>query len=376
MNSRERVLTSIAHREPDRVPTALWGGPYGPVDDLYFRLLETLELGDPVPTFRRGHTINYLDDRVLDALDTDTRYVWPGANPTSPRFPTEDPRVFKDSFGQPWIQTLPYYSAGEGLLKDADSPAAVEDAVSWPDPGDPEWTRGVAARTGELVERGEHFIIGRMVTSHGPFQLSSDLRGMANFLLDMAVRPDFARALLERVTDTICGLLEGYLLASGGGLDLIELPGDDYATNENLIFSPGMFRDFIKPCIARMVDTIRKVQPEILIMLHSDGAVEDLIPDFIDLGIDVLHPLEPVSGLNVARVKRKYGRELTFLGGIDIRKAMPGTRADVRAEVDRCLEVLAPGGGYILAPANHLQEDVPAENVIELYSYAQEAGTY
>lgn len=376
MNSRERVFASISHQEPDRVPTALWGGPYGPVDDLYFRLLDKLELGEPVPTFRQGHTINYMDDRVLDSLEIDTRYVWPGANPTSPRYPTEDPRIFRDSFGQPWIQTLPYYSAGEGLLKGVDSGEAVEELVQWPDPADPEWTRGVADRTGELVAQGEHFIIGRMVTSHGPFQLSSDLRGMADFLLDMAVRPDFARTLLDRVTDTICGLLEGYLKASGGGLDLIELPGDDYATNENLIFSPVMFREFLKPCIARMVDTIRTVQPEILIMLHSDGAVGDLIPEFIDLGIDVLHPLEPVSGLDVARVKREFGRELTFLGGIDIRKAMPGTVGDVRAEVDRCLDILAPGGGYILAPANHLQEDVPAANVVELYRYARAAGQY
>lgn len=91
MNSRERVLTSIAHRESDRVPVALWGGPYGLVDDLYFRVLDLLEVGDPLPPFRRGHTINHLDDRVLEALGVDTRYVWPGASPTSPRFPTEDP---------------------------------------------------------------------------------------------------------------------------------------------------------------------------------------------------------------------------------------------------------------------------------------------
>ena len=133
MNSRQRVITSIAHQEPDRVPVALWGGPYGLVDDLYFRVLKRLGLEEPVPQFRRGHTINYLDDRVLDALRTDTRYVWPGASPTSPRFPTEDPRVFRDSFGQPWIQTLPYYSTGEGLLQGAESVEQIEALVDWPD---------------------------------------------------------------------------------------------------------------------------------------------------------------------------------------------------------------------------------------------------
>jgi len=376
MNSRQRVITSIAHQEPDRVPVALWGGPYGLVDDLYFRVLKRLGLEEPVPQFRRGHTINYLDDRVLDALRTDTRYVWPGASPTSPRFPTEDPRVFRDSFGQPWIQTLPYYATGEGLLQRAESVEQIEALVDWPDVEAEEWTRGVAERTAELVAEGEYFRIGRMVTSHGPFQLASDLRGMAAFLLDMSIRPQFAEALLDRVTDVICGLLEGYLAAAGGGLDLIELPGDDYATNENLIFSPEMFRDFIKPCLARMVDTIRGIQPDLLIMLHSDGAIGDLLPDFIDLGIDVVHPLEPVSGLDVAEIKAEYGDELAFLGGIDISRAMPGSLKDVRADVDRCNEVLAPGGGYILAPSNHLQEDVPAENVLELYRYARQVGFY
>lgn len=271
---------------------------------------------------------------------------------------------------------MPYYSTGTGLLSEAQDVQQIEEEVDWPDVSDPEWTRGVAGRTAELTAQGEHFVIGRMVTSHGPFQLASDLRGMAEFLLDMAVRPEFAAALLERVTDTISGLLEGFLWETGGGLDMIELPGDDYATNENLIFSPAMFREFIKPCIARLVRTIRQAQPDIVIMLHSDGAIGDLIPEFIELGIDVVHPLEPVSGLDVGSVKEKYGEEMTFLGGIDITRAMPGTIQDVRRDVDRCLETLSAGGGYILAPSNHLQEDVPAENVVELFRYAREAGKY
>ncbi len=376
MNSRERMLAAINHRLPDRVPTALWGGPYGLVDDLYYRLLEKLELGDPVPAFRKGHTINHLDDRLLDALETDARYIWPGANPTSPRYPTENPRYFKDSFGQTWIQTLPYYSAGEGLLKNATSIDEIDELVQWPDVHDPEWTRGVPERAKNLGEKNEHFLIGRMVTSHGPFQLASDLRGMDVFLLDMAARPDFAARLLERVTDVIIGLLQNFVKAADGHLDMIELSGDDYATNENLIFSPAMFKELIKPHIKKMVDAVRSVQPEIKIMLHSDGAVGALMGDFIELGIDVFHPMEPVVGLDVNEIKEEYGSQITFLGGIDITRAMPGTIDDVRKDVDRCLSDLGKDGGYILAPSNHLQHDVPAENVIELFRYARERGVY
>ncbi len=376
MNARERVQTALNHQTPDRVPTALWGGPYGLVDELYLSLLEKLALGEPTPAFRSGHTINHMDDRLLEKLGTDTRYVWPGASPTSPRFATDAPDRFLDSFGQTWVQSFPYYSATNGLLEGAKEVSEIDSLVQWPDTGAAEWTAGVAERAAALAAEDEYFIIGRMVVSHGPFQLASDLRGTSNFMMDMALNPEFATTLLKRVTNTISGLLAGYLKASSGHLDMIELPGDDYASNTNLIISPKMFQQYIKPCIAQMVETIRTIQPEIKIMLHSDGAIDKLIPDFIELGIDVLHPLEPVAGMDVKAVKETYGDQIAFVGGVDISHAMPGSIEDVRKDVERCIRDLAPGGGYILAPCNHLQSDVPAENVIELYRYAQEKGLY
>jgi uroporphyrinogen decarboxylase len=215
-----------------------------------------------------------------------------------------------------------------------------------------------------------------MVVSHGPYQLALYFRGTINVMMDMRKRPDFVTALLQRVTDMICHLLENYMKAGNGYFDMIELPGDDYASNQNLLISPEMFRSFIKPCISRMVATIRSVQPDIKIMLHSDGAIQKLIPDFIEPGIDVLHPLEPVSGLDVKAVNEEFGKEIAFLGGVDISHAIPGSVEDVKAGVNRFLADLAPGGGYMLEPCNHLQSDVPAENVIELFKYAREKGKY
>jgi len=376
MTSKERVQTALNHHEPDRVPLALWGGPYGLVDELYYQLLDILELGEPTKPFRKGHTVTHIDDRVLDALQVDTRYVWPGASPTSPRYPAQEPGKMKDEFGQTWIKTDPYYSTGEGILQDVQSSSEIDSIVQWPDVNQPQWTDGVEDRARKLADQSHHYIIARMVTSHGPYQLACDLRGTAQFLLDMSINPDFCHVLLQKVTDILVGLTDNYMKAGGEYFDMIELPGDDYASNENLIFSPGMFQTFIKPCIARMVETIRKHRPDIKIMVHSDGAVDALIPDFIDLGIDVLHPLEPVTGVNTTEVKQKFGNDISFLGGIDITHAMPGSTDDVHTEVDRCLRDLAPGGGYILSPSNHLQEDVPPQNVIELYRYAREMGTY
>ena len=375
MDPKTRIQTALKHQQPDRVPLALWGGPYGLVDPLYFDLLKLLDLGDPLPPIREGHTVNHMDDRLLEALGVDTRLLWPGASPTSPTHPTGDGDLIYDDFGQPWKRTFPYYSATDGLLKNAKSSAEIDSRVDWPDVNDPRWTAGVAERAASLKDSG-YFVIGRMVVSHGPFQMACDLRSMENFMMDMMMEPEFAGALLDRVTDTIIGLTRNYLEAAGPVMDMIELPGDDYAANDNLIFSPRLFRQMIRPRLARLIAAVREVRPEIAIMLHSDGAIGKLVPEFIEMGIDVVHPLEPVSGMDPAQVKRDYGDRISFLGGVDISHAMPGTPEDVRADVDRCLRDLAPGGGYILAPCNHLQADVPAENVAELYRYAQEKGIY
>ncbi len=376
MSPRERVLTALSHNEPDRVPTALWGGPYGVVDDLYVRLLAHFDLGEPVQPFRTGHNISYIDDRVLARLGTDTRYVWPGASPSSPTIQTDDPDTFLDAFGQVWKRALPYYYAAGGILSEAADVDAIDRSVTWPDTHDPRWTAGVRERARELREHTDYFVIARMVTSHGVFQTACDLRGTPEFMTDMALNEAFATHLLERVTETIDGLLKGYLEAAGDAIDMIELPGDDYASNENLLISPAMFRRFIKPALQRLVTTIKEHNPDLKIMLHSDGMIERLLPEFIDLGIDVVHPLEPVAALDQAAIKAAYGDRLAFLGGIDISHAMPGSRDDVIAEVRQRIAQLAPGGGYILAPSNHLQADVPVENVVTLYEAAREYGAY
>src|SRR6266511_2852097 len=121
MTSRERVLTALTHEEPDTVPVALGGGPYGLVDNLYLRLVKhlSLSLGESVLPFRTGHSISYMDDRLLEKLGTDLRYCWPGLLPNSPVRHGADDATFYDSYGQVWKRALPYYSTGEGLLKDA-----------------------------------------------------------------------------------------------------------------------------------------------------------------------------------------------------------------------------------------------------------------
>jgi uroporphyrinogen decarboxylase len=376
ITSRERVMLALDHQEPDRVPVALGGGPYGVVDSLYFKLLDHFGLGQPVAPFRSGHNISYMDDRLLERLGIDTRYIWPGASPSSPIQEVQGTDTFLDGYGQVWKRALPYYYPAEGILTGATRLEQIDEIVRWPDVNDLRWTSGVRQRARSLRETGEHYVAARMVVSHGPFQTACDLRGTENFLMDMAANQDFAHRLLDRVEGTLTGLMQGYLLACGEYIDMIELPGDDYAGNTNLVISPAMFRTYIKPILKRLVGMVKDFRPDLKVMLHSDGSIQKLLPDLVEIGVDVVHPLEPLPAMDLAEIKASFGDRLCFLGGIDISHAMPGSLEDVLAEVRLRIAQLAPGGGYILAPSNHLQADIPPVNVAALFEAARQHGRY
>jgi uroporphyrinogen decarboxylase len=227
-----------------------------------------------------------------------------------------------------------------------------------------------------LREQTDYFVVMRMVASHGPFQTACDLRGTEAFLMDMALNPDFAYMLLDKVTTAIEDLTRLAMQAGGKHFDMLELPGDDYAGNTNLLISPAMFRKFINPCLERLVKVVKEHNPATKVMLHSDGAITKLLPDILSIGVDVIHPLEPLAATDIPAVKASFGGQVSFLGGIDISHAMPGSRDDVIAETRLRISQLAAGGGYILAPSNHLQADVPAENVVTLFETARELGRY
>ena len=375
MTSHQRVSCAINRQVPDRVPLALWGGSYGVVDEQYFKLLDEFHLDRSIKPFRSGHTISYLDDRLLERLGIDTRYVWTGYSPSSPTKPTDDPDIFLDAFGQPWKRAFPYYYPTDGILSQA-TIDQIDKIVSWPDITDPRLSFGVKERARDLMENTDAYIIGRMVTSHGPYATASGLRGTEQLMIDMLLDGEFVHALISRVTDTIAGLMRSYLEACGEYIDMIELPGDDYASNVNLIISPQMFREFIKPQLERLVAVVKEFRDDIKVMLHSDGLIEKLLPDFIDIGIDVVHPLEPVPAMDPVKIKQLYGDRLSFLETIDISHAMTGNRQDVIEEVKTRIRQFAEGGGYILAPSNHLQADVPTENIITLFNAARKYGSY
>ncbi len=355
MDHRERVLTAINHEEPDFIPTALWGSAYGVTDELYFQLIKLLQLDSPVLPFRRNkhHTINYYDERILDALDIDVRYVDCGF--TDLGGPTLGGG--RDAWGIRYEQNGLYLSAVEHPL----ATGTVEDVDSYTFPTVWKYMQleEFSSQAKFLKEQTNFAVVGRAFDSHGVFARCCALRKTENFLNDLAYEEELPTVLIQKVTDTLCKLLEIYLTEVGNYLDIIELPGDDYASSRPFI-SPRTFDRFFYSSYKRMIDMIHQAAPGCKVLFHSDGNMEPFLSRFISLGVDVFHGLEPIPGMDMDRIKEEYGNQISFMGAIDIRDALRGSEQQVADEVKLRIQQLGKDGGYILAPANHLEPDIPA----------------
>jgi uroporphyrinogen decarboxylase len=371
MERRARVLAAVEHREPDCVPLALWGSTHGVTDQLYFALLEELGLGEPADPFRprMGHTINYYDDRVLAALDVDVRHADIGF--TDLGGPAAGGGT--DAWGVRYTQSGLYLTATSYPLATATEEDL--DAYAWPHVADLLQRDKFRRRVRFLAEETDYAVVGRAYDSYGPFERCCSLRKTDEFLVDLGVNEEFALQLIEKVVDVHCRLLEIYLEDAGPYLDIIELPGDDYAALRPII-SPAMFDRYFAPAWRRIIELVRQGAPRAKILFHSDGNMEPFLERLIELGVDIFHCLEPLPGVDMGRIKATYGDRLCFWGAIDIKRAMTGDTAGVEAEVRERIRVLGPGGGYVVAPANHLQPDVPVGNVMALSRAVREWGQY
>jgi uroporphyrinogen decarboxylase len=372
ITSRDRVLTSLHHEEPDRVPMALWGSYYTLQDETYFKILEHLDLGDPLPPFRRYKTrnSNYYDDRVLDRFGTDTRYVWSGFTDLG----GAPPDTLIDAWGVQWKRMGPNITSVGAPL--AGLTAEQIEAYGWPDPEDYLTLELLRERLALLKREGTHAIVARAVNSYGPFEQAAELRGREQFYMDMVLEPEIAHLIIEKVTDVIVRLNEIYIDECGKDIDIFEIPGDDYGGTEDLLISPKSFDELLKPALKRIVSPIKQYRSDLFVAFHTDGTIMKILDSLCDTGIDILNPLEPLPFNDWEEVKARYGDRLSFMGGIDLKKAMPGSVKDVEDDVKRCIRTFARGGGYILTPANHLQTDVPPENIVALYDSCRKHGFY
>ncbi len=216
-----------------------------------------------------------------------------------------------------------------------------------------------------LRDHSDRYILVTIYGSH--FEKAYFSRGIENFLADMAGEPVFARKLLDRIIEKNMVMLENFLCAEE--IDGVLL-GSDWGTQLDLIMSPDTWQEMIRPGEQREYDLIHSYGKDVWV--HSCGNVEKIIPSLIEMGLDVLNPVQP-EAMDLATLKKEYGNSLTFWGGISTQRALPyGTPEEVRTEARRVRDLMSQGGGYILAPAQGIQGDVPAENIMALIEVAKE----
>ncbi len=205
------------------------------------------------------------------------------------------------------------------------------------------------------------------------FEWASYLRRMDNFLMDISTKPAAADALLDKLVEAHMAGLDRLLPALGDNVDLIQL-GDDLGTQKGPFFSVAMFRRFFKPRYRTIIERIRRHNPKVIVFLHSCGSIYDYIPDLIEVGFQVLNPVQiGAKNMDPERLKREFGRDVTFWGGgCDTQHVLSrGTPAEVRDHVRRNIDILAPGGGFVFNQVHNILAEVPPENVIAMYEAAR-----
>jgi len=197
---------------------------------------------------------------------------------------------------------------------------------------------------------------------------------MAEFLMDLIVNPALCHRMLDQLFHFFCGVFDLFLDAVGPYVTIVEF-GDDLGAQNNPLISPATYREFIKPRHQALFAFIKSKAPQVKIFLHTDGAIFNLIPDLIEVGVDILNPVQTsAQGMDPARLKEVYVGKIVFHGAVEA-KALEGSPADTVYEVRSRIDQFAPGGDYILAPCNHIIQCPPA-NIVTMYETARTYGVY
>lgn len=372
---RDRLVKTLNHREPDRVPLDIGSIGGGITDVAYYGLKDLLGItGDEGTTLKGNRTVESFDERVLAALDVDIRHIGlRGPSKRPARVPGVDGSI-TDEWGIVTRSVGHYNQIVENPLRKA-TIAEIE-RYRGPDPGDPGRIEGLREKAKELYERG--FGLSAKSVSGGIFQTCCRLRSMEQFLMDMVLDKPLAKALMARVEEIVLGLEEALLGEIGPYVQMAETQ-DDLGTQHAPMISPAMYREFIQSSHTRLSVLIkRKTGGAAKVFLHSDGSIFDMIPGVLEAGIEVLNPVQPQAAkMDAVALKEKFGDRLVFHGGLDQQHTIPhGTVAEAEAEVKRVLRALAKGGGYIFSPCHNLQPDVPPANILAIYRTAAEFGRY
>ena len=402
MNHRDRVLHALEHKEPDRVPIDFGGTTDSTISALGYQVLRS-QLGLEPSVTRVADIYQYtavVEEDVRQTLDVDTMPVldepvkWRQGKLTDdspaefperfrPQREADGSQVVRDGAGTVVLR-MPaggyYFDPVHSPLAEATSvqeiDACLDQIEGYDRPAhlDKDY-EDLAERARWLRDHTDYLLVGYF--GGHILQAAQSLRGWERFLMDLLVNRRFAEALLDRLAEANVRRFARYAKTVGRYVHVVQFE-DDLGMQDRPLLRPELYRSAVKPYHARLFHYARS-RCDAYLLLHSDGAVAPLIPDFIDMGIDALNPVQTsAAGMQTGQLKREFGKEITFWGGgCDSQVVLPfGSPAEVADEVRRRIDELAPGGGYVFAPIHNVQAEVPARNVVTMFQTAREYGVY
>jgi uroporphyrinogen decarboxylase len=379
MNSRERLVTTLNHKEPDRVPIDLGGIVTGITTGANKTMKSYLGIESNELVVDRAQQLAHPSDALLERLDVDTRYIYLQASRDWHDIELAD-NTYQDEFGvlrkaaynpDGWLL---YYDFVGHPLSEAET---VKDLAKfkWPDPHDPSRYEGIEEAARKMSEETEYGVIANVIFSI--FEFSWYLRGYMRFYEDVILNPEMTSALLEMMGEYQRALL-GEVLDRIDPYISVVMTGTDLGTQRAPVISPDVYRSLVWPEYKKLWDMI-KSKTDAKIFYHSCGSIYPMIPYLIEGGIDILHPIQPMAADmgDREKLKREFGDQLTFWGGFDQQHVLPfGTPQEVRDETKKLLDAFMPDGGFVFAAGHNIQADVPPENVIALFDTVREFGVY
>jgi uroporphyrinogen decarboxylase len=396
MSSRERVLATIAHREPDRVPIDLGAeGNTGIAAGTYGQLRRYLGIdGKPFKVHDVEQMLAWVEQPVIEALGIDVLAVPKLRQSYGTRIdswrswhlddgtPVQVPANFEPV--QEPDGSLGLYLDGELVAKKVPTSPYFDRMIEFKvhDPLPPvesfplwtytdeelEWARRYALKLRTETDKALLGESGLALTRWGSHQ---------EILYTMAANPDYVHSWYQRKSDNMLTNIQLYAQAVGDYLDIIGF-GEDFGTQKGMMISPHMFTELVAPYYQRLFEWVR-ANTSWKLFFHCCGAIYPIIPTLIDIGIDILNPVQTTAvGMEPARLKAEFGDRLTFWGGgIDTQTVLPfGTPGEVRAQVRERIHIFAPGGGFVFNPIHNIQEKVPIENLIAMYEAVRDYGQY
>ncbi len=376
MTPRERVWAALNHQEPDRVPLDIGGGASTTIIEEGYEELKThLGVEAEPRILNKIFRMARLDESVMQRLGSDCRPlgIKPPLNWTPP--PAE-PGTFTDLWGITWRQA--HYGKGYywEMHRHPLAEASVEDIESyaWPDFEDPGFFAGLAEDAKELYENTDYAIM-----ADGGFksfwELGYMMRGFERSLTDLALNPEFTIALMNKLLEINLKMTGRFLDAVGPYIQIFRA-GDDLATQKGRLMSPETYAAVLKPVYKKFFDFV-KSKTDAKIFFHSCGNAVPVIDDLIEVGVDILNPVQVAAMGDMAEAKARFGDKMVFWGGIDTQRVLPyGSPEDVHEEVKRRIGELAPGGGFVVAAVHAIQPDVSPENILAMAEATRKYGTY